>query len=229
MSAPLLFLACCRDDANICAELEKHLVPLRRNGMLRFASSRSLGFERWAVRHTITEAHTVAFVLTPAYLISPDFSDDMSSVDTSVAAPITILAGAIEPSLGSRWLPEGKADLPRNGKAITCWPDRDEALADVVDGLLRAVVPQAPSAAMRAPWTRTVKTGQVNCVVTVGDHALRVRRTDNSAPTEEEHRAALAEALGMAVKESRSAEAKLAYLQLSDTERRALHALAKSR
>lgn len=50
-------------------------------------------------------------------------------------------------------------------------------------------------------WTRIVKAGDADCVVTVGEHALFVRRVDGSEPTEAEHRAALAEALGRAVAE----------------------------
>ena len=52
-------------------------------------------------------------------------------------------------------------------------------------------------------WTRIVKTGDVDCIVTVGKHAMLVRRVDGSEPTEAEHRKALVEALGQAVAQIR--------------------------
>jgi TIR domain len=161
-----VFFSYAHRDEVLRAELETHLAALKRRGDIIGWHDRAIGAgDEW--RNQINDHLRAAHVIL--LLVSPDFlaSDYCSDVELQLALErhargeavvIPVILRSVDWSI----TPFAKLQaLPKDGKAVTSWPDRDAALMDVALGIRRVVetrfsqipVPVAQSAAVLLPVT----------------------------------------------------------------------------
>ncbi len=141
-----VFISYAHQDEAYCDHLEQHLA--------RFVLQGELGI--WHDRKIVPGAHWneeidkhlgSADLILP--LLSPDFIVSEHHREVEVpramerhrAGEAVVLPILLRPC-DWQWMPLGEIQpLPANGTPITRWPDRDEALLDVVRGIERAIEP----------------------------------------------------------------------------------------
>ena len=145
MSDPLEVFCCyAREDQEMLAHLKKHLAPLERQGQVTIWSDTNLnaGVEWEKELHQHLESADIILLL-----ISPDFmaSDYCYSTEMwrAIARHNERSAQVIPVLLRSTFWqnsPFAKLQMvPTNAKPITSWPDRDDALHDIVMHIDRIV------------------------------------------------------------------------------------------
>jgi len=139
-----VFLSYAAEDEAPRRELRARLAPLERDGVVRVwdASATGAGHawheERAARLHA---ARIVVLLVSADYLASDDLHRDemLPSLERRANGEALVLAVLVR---ACGWDP-GRfpvdALLPRNGRPVASWPNRDEAWADVAAGLREAV------------------------------------------------------------------------------------------
>jgi hypothetical protein len=140
-----IFYSYAHADEALRDELEKHLSQLKRSGLITGWHDRAItAGSEWG---TEIDAHARSARII-LLLISPDFlaSEYAYGIELKLALTrhrqksATIIPIILRPV---DWLegPIGKIQaLPRDGKAITTWPNRDEAFAQVALGIRNVVI-----------------------------------------------------------------------------------------
>ena len=143
--APIeVFYAASDADQALCAELDKHLISLQREGLITTWHQHRIapGEDTQAtIDQHLTTAHLILL------LISPDFMSTTYATGSEVeramrrhgAGEVRVIPVVLRP-VDWQNTPFGKLQpLPEKGKPITTWSDRDEAFMDVAKGI-RAVL-----------------------------------------------------------------------------------------
>jgi len=136
-----LFIAYAPQDDYLRAQLQNHLKPLERGCVVLTWSNRDIqgGENRPSlIAEQLRQADVVLLLLSADYLASDEcYSDEIEpTIERASQGKVHLLPVVLRPcewhaieSLGQlRALPEG-------GKAITSWPNMDEAFASVVRGV----------------------------------------------------------------------------------------------
>jgi len=139
-----LFYSYSHQDEELRKELENHLSLLRRKGLISAWHDRMIGAgDEWkgAIDKNLEGAHVILLLVSSSFLAS-DYCWDVETKraverhDRDEAKVIPIILRPCD------WqgAPFGKIQaLPRDGKAITSWSNRDEAFTDVALGIRRAI------------------------------------------------------------------------------------------
>ena len=156
MGSPVeVFLSYAAEDEALRRELRARLVPLERDGVVRVwdASATGAGHawheERAARLHA---ARVVVLLVSADYLASDDLhrEETVPSLERRANGEALVLAVLVR---ACGWEP-GRfpvdALLPRNGRPVASWPNRDEAWADVAAGLREAVEALSGASASRS-------------------------------------------------------------------------------
>ena len=131
-----LFISYAHADEGLKLQLEKHLTPLRRNGVIeRWSDHQIEAGQDWA--HEIDRNLKTADIIL--LLVSPDllFSEYCTGVELKEAmkrhhSNEAIVVPVILKSCNWDLMEFGKLQaVPREGKAVSTWPDKDEAFTDV--------------------------------------------------------------------------------------------------
>ena len=131
-----LFISYAHADEALKLQLEKHLTPLRLNGVIeRWSDHQIEAGQDWA--HEIDRNLKTADIIL--LLVSPDllFSDYCTGVELKEAmkrhhSNEAIVVPVILKSCKWDLMEFGKIQaVPREGKAVSNWPDKDEAFTDV--------------------------------------------------------------------------------------------------
>ncbi len=156
-----IFYCYAREDKTLRDELDKHLTPLRRSGLITSWYDREVNPGQEWEKEIDAHLNTAHIVLL---LVSPDFVDSdycygkemiraLERHDAGDARVIPILMRSVY------WekAPFSKLQmLPANAKPVSRWPDRDDALEDVARGIYKAVkevVAQLERASSQPPET----------------------------------------------------------------------------
>jgi len=139
-----LFYSYSHHDEELRKELENHLSLLRRKGLVSAWHDRMIGAgNEWigAIDKNLEEAHVILLLVSSSFLAS-DYCWDVETKraverhDRGEAKVIPIMLRQCD------WhgAPFGKLEaLPKDGKAITSWSNRDEAFTEVALGIRLAV------------------------------------------------------------------------------------------
>ena len=151
MVKPLNIIYChTYEDSELAIELERHLIPLKRLGLIATLSSINGIF---AGSHSRTEIHKLlnsADVIL--LLISPDFISRDDVYETMMDQVLErfhnglsrVIAIILRPVLWELTAIRTLPILPTNGKPITLWPERDEAFQIVTKGISDVIVELLP-------------------------------------------------------------------------------------
>lgn len=139
-----VFVSYSHRDKELRGELETHLAALRRQGLVRvwYDGKISPGID-WGeeIRHQLDTARIVLLLVSPDFIAS-DYCWDIeirAALEKRKAGEARVIPVILRPSdWHSLRLGELQA-LPREGKAVTLWPNRDEAFLEVARGIRKVI------------------------------------------------------------------------------------------
>jgi hypothetical protein len=141
---PELFYSYAQKDEKLREQLEKHLVLLRRQGLITDWHDRKLvaGQERDAeLLSRLERADIILLLVSPDFLAS-DFCDsvELQRVLGRQARGEALVIPIILRPCDWKTAPFSKLQaLPRDAKAVSTWGNRDEAFTDIARGIRTAV------------------------------------------------------------------------------------------
>lgn len=137
MSVVRIFYCNSERDATLREELASHLAVLRRNGVIEefHAQQVPAGADRQrSIDEQLGKADIVLLLVSPSFMASDDCHDVVKAI---APAPMTgrrpvLIPILVRPTADWQSSPFGELQaIPRSGKPITSWGNRDEAWADV--------------------------------------------------------------------------------------------------
>lgn len=130
-------------DERLWLELEEHLAPLRKAGLVRGVFPRKIG----APRDLHVEAAAIIVICVSAHLLSLEH-DEASDVGRALARHadgtaivVPVLLRPVDSLAGSLF--DGLSLLPSSGKPVVSYTNRDDAWIDVARGLRAAITSYA--------------------------------------------------------------------------------------
>ena len=139
-----LFYSYSHQDEELRKELENHLSLLRRKGLISAWHDRMIGAgDEWkgAIDKNLEEAHVILLLVSSSFLAS-DYCWDVETkraVERHNGGEAKVIPIILRPC-DWQGAPFGQLqELPRDGKAITSWSNRDEAFTNVALGIRQAV------------------------------------------------------------------------------------------
>lgn len=146
-----VFYAYSHKDEEFRDELETHLSMLRRQGVIASWHDRRIGAGREWKGQIDSHLNSASVILL---LVSPDFiaSDYCFDVETKramerhEAGEARVIPVILRTVDGWHDAPVGKLQaVPKDGKPVKTWPDRDQAFADVARSIKLAVKDLPPN------------------------------------------------------------------------------------
>ncbi len=137
-----VFIAYSHKDERLRRELEEHLALLRLQGLIAVWDDRDIvpGVELTKEISTQLEAADLVLLLVSASFLASEYcySIEMSeALERHNAGSARVVPIVVRPCLWAH-APFSKLQLlPRNGRPVTKWRNRDEAWIDVAAGLRR--------------------------------------------------------------------------------------------
>jgi O-acetyl-ADP-ribose deacetylase (regulator of RNase III) len=142
--AAAVFVSYAREDEHLRDKLSDHLGGLRHGGYIsEWSDGQIIPGQEWApeIVRRLDEADIILLLITSSFLGSEFIGRvelaqalERHSRGEAVVIPV-ILRPADWQSAGL----EGLQALPKDGKAVSTWPDHDAAFVDIAQGLRRAV------------------------------------------------------------------------------------------
>jgi hypothetical protein len=146
MSAPIeVFVSYAHADELLRVELGKQLSILKRQGAIREWHDRMIGAgTEWAgqIDEHLNSADVILLLVSPDFVAS-DYCYDLEmkrAIERHEAREARVIPVILRPTDAWHEAPFGKLQaLPKDGKAVTMWPNQDEAFVDVARGIREAV------------------------------------------------------------------------------------------
>ena len=135
-SSVTLFISYAHADEGLKLQLEKHLTPLRRNGVIEKWSDHQIQpGQNWAqeIDRNLKTADIILLLVSPDLLFSDyctgvELKEAMRRHDNGEAIVVPVILKSCKWDL----MEFGKLQaVPKDGRAVATWPDKDEAFTDV--------------------------------------------------------------------------------------------------
>src|SRR5579862_7324846 len=139
-----LFYCYARKDKPLRDELEKHLSWLKRRYQLTNWHDREiLPGEEWeqAIDRHLNTAHLILLLISPDFMAS-DYcygKEMQSALERHKVGTCRVVPILLRPTYWEEAPFSNLQILPTNAKAVTRWPDQDEAFQDVVTEISRTI------------------------------------------------------------------------------------------
>lgn len=139
-----VFLSCADEDEDLRYELENHLTMLKRKGVIKILSNRDISpgaeFES-EIYARLNTARVILLLISSYFLASENcYETELKrAMERYTAGEALVIPVILRPV---NWKGErfGKLNpLPKNGKPVTSWPNRDEAFLNVAQGIQTAI------------------------------------------------------------------------------------------
>lgn len=155
---PRVFISYCHRDETHRKRLETHLSGLHRQGLIECWTDRKiLAGDAWgaSIDDALASADLIVLLVSPEFVGSEYcYSIEMRrALERHAAGEARVVPVVVRPTDWEKTPLARLQALPRDGKAVTRWSNRDEAWLDVVKGL-RAVIEQFVELAKREPEAR---------------------------------------------------------------------------
>ena len=160
-----LFISYAHKDEEFLGELVEHLSNLQRQGIIQGWHDRKIiAGEQWAdeIDKALNDAQIILLLISASFMASNychdlEMRQAMERHETGEAIVIPIIIRECD------WTgaPFSKLQaLPKDAKPVKSWNDRDQAWADVVRGIRKAIEGLMSSSRPGAPGTSSKRTGQ---------------------------------------------------------------------
>src|SRR6266566_3030913 len=130
-------------DSNLRDELAKHLKPMKREGLITdwYAGNTEAGIEEKEEAKThLDTARVILMLVSPDFLAS-DYHYDVEmkrALERHKAGEVRVIPIMLKPTEGwDRTDFKGLLSLPRDGRPVSKWPDKDEAFANIAGEIRR--------------------------------------------------------------------------------------------
>jgi hypothetical protein len=140
-----VFFSYSHKDELLLGELRKHLGILKRRGVIRDWHDRQItaGTEwKGQIDQHLNNAGVILLLVSPDF-INSDYCYDlelMRAMERHREGDARVIPIILRPIHGWQDAPFGKLQaVPTDGRAVTSWPGRDEAFADVAAHIHKAV------------------------------------------------------------------------------------------
>src|SRR6266700_1521645 len=151
-----IFLCCAYDaykDKSLLDELIKHLSSLTQQGRILYWHGRMVSAGKETIHEIDNHLNTADIILL---MVSPDFINSdycdnqvKRALERQIAGEVVVIPVILRP-VDWKDTPFGMLQpLPTQGKPITTWSDRDEALLDVANGIRQIIDELSASAPVR--------------------------------------------------------------------------------
>ena len=144
-----IFFSYAEEDEKLVNELRKQLALLKRRNLItdwyagKIVPQPGLELDTEILNH-LNSADIILLLISPDFIFSQQLNDvDVKrAMERNDAKEATVIPVLLRPTDDLEEAPFGKLlSIPRNGKPVTKWSDRDEAFADIA-GEIRKVVDQ---------------------------------------------------------------------------------------
>lgn len=137
-----MFVSYSHCDEDLKVLLLKHLEPLRRAKLIDpWHDGKLMPGEEWdkSILHNLEGADIILLLISVDFINSPYCYDREleRALERHEKGEARVIPVILRSCLWSHTPFSKLQALPKNGKAVTAWPDRDEALVDVAEGLRR--------------------------------------------------------------------------------------------
>src|SRR5690242_3128581 len=125
-----MFLSYAAIDEPFRAELDRHLAPLRREGAVVWDDHQiPVGEDRRAALEAQLDAADVILLLVTADLLASDALHEQTqrALDRARTGGAAVVPVLVRPCAWRMGALASLQPLPRNGRPVASWPDRDEA------------------------------------------------------------------------------------------------------
>lgn len=142
---PLLFYSYSHEDEAHLRKLQQHLAILRRQGRIRDWHDRKLvPGQPWetALDGKFEEARIILLLISPSFIHSDYcWGREMTrAIQRHEAREAVVIPIIVRPSADWTTTPFGSLQaLPRDGRPVTTWGNRDQAWANVASGIRMVV------------------------------------------------------------------------------------------
>lgn len=162
-----IFFSYSHCDEDLRDELEKHLAALKRESIVDTWHDRRIGAGReWAgeIDRHLESADVILLLISPDFIAS-DYCIDLEmkrALERHAAGEARVIPVILRPA---DWRTSGLAKLqalPRDGKALTTWSDRDTAFVEVAQGIRSAIVELRRHRAKASETQRTVSDSEAD-------------------------------------------------------------------
>lgn len=148
-----LFFSYANEDEQLCADLFAHLSPLRREGIidewhhLRMAAGIEIERE---IERNLASADIILLLISANFFNSDRcWRNSIQAMERCSSEEATVIPVILRPVDWRQASFGHLAELPRDGKPITAWGDKDEALLSVAVGVREVVAGKMSPALVR--------------------------------------------------------------------------------
>jgi len=162
-SPVLLFYAYAREDEEIKDRLDSHLAVLKRKGLVDVSHDRKIGpGQEWdgEIAARLNTAHIILPLLS-AYFFASDYCYNVEMAQALArqrSGEARVIPIILRPCQWQDTPFSGLQALPRDGKPVTQWPNEDEALDSVAEGI-RMVLDEFGTSRVQAQRQESPDTG----------------------------------------------------------------------
>jgi hypothetical protein len=140
---PTVFVSYCHADETLKNELIKHLTPLKRLNLISDWHDRKIvAGDKWGEEISKNlESSNIILLLVSIDFINSKYCYDIEmdrALERSAEKGCVVIPVILR---GCMWQHAPFADLqalPTDGKAVTAWPDQDQAFVNIAEGVKRA-------------------------------------------------------------------------------------------
>lgn len=161
-----VFYSYSHEDEDLRNELETHLAPLRRSGLIREWHDRKIiAGQDWdkEISRYLESAELILFLISADFINSSYIFDVevKRALERQIAGHAAVVPIILRPVVW-RIIPElGRLQaLPEGALAVTEWPSRDLAFVSVCEGIVALVLARASSASERPAPRQDVVSGR---------------------------------------------------------------------
>lgn len=170
-AAPLLvFFSYAHEDEKLRNKLVVHLAALKREGSISEWHDREIGAgEEWAgeIDARLEAAQVILLLVSPDFLAS-DYCNDVE-VDAALrrhdAGEARVIPVILRPCDWTKTAFAKLQALPKDGRPVTEWPNRDRGFLDVAQGIRRIAEEMAARAAKAVPEAQAAPKAPVSSTI----------------------------------------------------------------
>jgi tetratricopeptide (TPR) repeat protein len=192
LARPLrIFCIYAREDEALLHELNRHLAPLKRSGLIETWSDQDISAgSEWEreIASRLNSADIILVLVSPDFMVSDyAYSREMTrAMERSENKEARVIPVILRPVAGLSYTPFGKLQsLPKDAKPVIMWTNPNAAFLDIVRGIREVVNELQESLAAQVQWVdegnRFMQLQQFENALDAYEQAIRLEPTNPTA------------------------------------------------